>query len=182
MAPITYRGGLHGDLVVVGQDEDGPVYESDVYRGYDSAGQPLHLEVGETVDVDADTAARIAEDHGPFFEIDGKVGVAAKPVDEKTIDEMTGAELDAFAAELEVADWNPKAKVAAKKETLTAAVAAKLDEAMGGTGDDQLRAELLQTDREQLNAIATEMGIEDADTVETVEELVEAMLAKKAEQ
>lgn len=180
MAPITYLGGLHGELAVVGQNEDGPVYEPDVYRGYDSAGQPLHLEVGETVDVDADTAARLAEDHGPFFNVDGKVGVAAKHAGEKTIDEMTGAELDAFAAELEVADWNAKAKVGDKKETLKAAVAAKLDGAM--SGDDELRAELLQTDREQLNAIATDMGIEDADAVEPVEALVEAMLAKKAEQ
>lgn len=57
----------------------------------------------------------------------------------KTIDEMSGKECDAFAAELEVDGWDAKAKVPAKREALKAAVAAKLDGALanGAEGDDE---------------------------------------------
>lgn len=74
----------------------------------------------------------------------------------KTIDEMSGKELDAFAAELKLDDWNPKAKVPDKKAAIHAAVAAKLAAAMADGLDDL-------TD-DELKAKAAELNLDtDAD-------------------
>lgn len=58
------------------------------------------------------------------------------PASEKTVDEMTGKELDAFAAELGV-DWDVKAKLPEKRDALKAAAKAKLDEAADGGAGEQ---------------------------------------------
>jgi hypothetical protein len=58
----------------------------------------------------------------------GAPAAAPKEPGEKTIDEMTGKELDAFAAELAIPDWNPKLTVPKKRDALSAFVVAKLQE------------------------------------------------------
>lgn len=47
---------------------------------------------------------------------------------------------------------------------------------------DEMRAQLLERDRGELDAVAAELGIDDPAGVASVEELVDAIIAKHAEQ
>jgi hypothetical protein len=76
---------------------------------YDAKAQGYVLDLAGTITVQATAAAEDAVEAG----------------DEKQLDEMSGAELDAKAAELEIADWKKKAKVADKRELVQAALDAQ---------------------------------------------------------
>ena len=98
------------------------------------------------------------------------------PAGEKTIDEMTGKELDAFAAELKIEGWKPSAKVPEKKTAIHAFVAAKLTEAAEQAA--AVRAELDALDDEALRAKAAELSLEvaaDADHKELVDAVFAAL-------
>jgi hypothetical protein len=61
-------------------------------------------------------------------------GAAAAPA--KSIDTMTGAELDAKAVELGVTEWNPRARVATKRNAIVAHLSASSDDGIPKEDDD----------------------------------------------
>lgn len=136
MAPVTYRGGLHGHLHLLSNDEDGKVYEDDVYNGVDPAtGQPVTIAKGQTEEVSAEMAAYLAATFPHCFDVDG---VKAKP------------------------------KARGKKKT-------------DADADADAKAKLLEHSRDELNAAAAELGIEDAEALDSDEAVADAILAKIAE-
>jgi hypothetical protein len=136
------------------------------YHGYDHGVPASHeglglspsvdVEPGQHVNVSEVKAEQLLADHPDWFAV-GDAAKVNKPVGKKTIDEMNGKELDSFAEELGIDGWDTKAKVADKRKALGDAVQAKLEAALQPP-------ELEDLDDEQLQAHATELGLEfDAD-------------------
>lgn len=122
-----------------------------------------HPTTGERVNA-SHAGAAVLRERG-YTDIGHGTAEATAPVE---IDAMTGKELDAYAAELGIADWNAKAKVPDKKAALKAHLDAQTTE------PDPILLE--DATDEQLREFAEENGVEfDDDT--TREDLIAALRA-----
>lgn len=98
----------------------------DVYRYETEPGVVETAHKGDEIEVsDKEFKRGSGSDPAGLAKAGAKSAAQSPDENEKQISNMTGAELDAKAAELGVEDWDDKAKVADKKTTLEAFVAAQ---------------------------------------------------------